>query len=126
MLYLFIYLAGIIDTFRNFLESVLFFNVPVFILLCVTLIVTKLDEYVDKDFKETISKFFRASVVVLCIASFLHIFIPPKTVVYQLAGIYCGKQINQQIHIDKKLQKVSEIIDLQLDKNIKELQKESK
>ena len=123
MLYLFIYLAGIIDTFRNFLEGILFLGVLVFIILGMAFIAAKTDEYMDEGLKETISKFFKASVVTLCVVSFLHVFVPPKAVVYQLAGVYCGKQINQQVHIDKKLQKVSEIIDLQLDKNIKELRK---
>ena len=70
MLYLFIYLAGIIDTFRNFLVL----GIPVFIVLGMVFIATKTDEYMDEGLKEIISKFFKGLVVTLCVVSFLYIY----------------------------------------------------
>ena len=122
MLYLFIYLAGIIDTFRNFLEGLLFFIVPATLFLVIMGFATKVNpNEFDGPFIEQVPRFVKVVTITCCIVSFLFVCVPPKAVIYQIAGVYCGKQINQQIHIDKKLQKVSEIIDLQLDKNIKEL-----
>lgn len=124
MLYLFVYLAGIIDTLNEIISVTLLFGGILALLFTALLFASKVepDDFNDT-FRSAIPKFFKTSVIISIVTAFLHIAVPPKAVIYQIAGIYCGKQINQQIHIDKKLQKVSEIIDLQLDKNIKELQK---
>ena len=124
MLYLFIYLAGIMDTLKEFIGGVLFFIVPTFLIVSVLYVSTKVvPEDYPESFKDVCPKIFKLMVTIFCFVSFLHISIPPKSVIYQIAGVYCGKQINQQIQIDKKLQKVSEIIDLQLEKSITELKK---
>ena len=122
MLYLFVYLAGIIDSLRNFLEGFLFFIVPATIVLLGLDFGVKIspDECSDA-FREQVPRFAKVITVICCIASLLYVFIPQKTAFYQLAGVYFGKQVSQQLCIDKKLQKVSEIIDLQLDKGIREL-----
>lgn len=121
MLYLFIYLADIVEALRNTLIAA-----PIVLALvgamCLCGFMSTTVE--DKDEEEAIKKvfkFFKKFYITLIIMLFVGLLVPSKSALYQIAGVYCGKQINQQIHIDKKLQKVSEIIDLQLDKNIKEL-----
>lgn len=122
MLYLFVYLTGIIDYLRDFLEGLLLLVVPATVVLLGLGIAVKINphEFCDA-FCKQIPKFEKVATIICCIASFLYVFIPQKTVIYQLAGIYFGKQVSQQLCIDKKLQKVSEIIDLQLNKGIREL-----
>lgn len=122
MLYLFVYLAGIVDSLRNFLEGFLIFIVPITIVSLGLELGVKInpDEWSDA-FREQVPKFVKVITIICCITSFLYVCVPQKTVIYQLAGVYFGKQASQQLCVDKKLQKVSEIIDLQLDKGIREL-----
>ena len=121
MLYLFIYLADIVEALRNTLIAA-----PIVLALVGAMCLCGFMSTTvgDKDEEEAIKKvfkFFKKFYITLIIMLFVGLLVPSKSALYQIAGVYCGKQINQQIHIDKKLQKVSEIIDLQLDKNIKEL-----
>lgn len=123
MLYLFVYLADIVEALRTTLISA-----PILLTLVGALCFCGFMSCTveGEDEKEAIKKvfnFFKNFYITLAIILFVGLLVPSKSALYQIAGIYCGKQINQQIRIDKKLQKVSEIIDLQLDKNIKELQK---
>lgn len=123
MLYLFIYLADIVEALRNTLITV-----PIVLALvgamcfCGFMSTSVESEDEAKAIKE-VFKFFKNFYVILIALLFIGLLVPSKSALYQIAGVYCGKQINQQIQIDKKLQKVSEIIDLQLEKSITELKK---
>ena len=120
MLYLFIYLADIVEALRNTLIAAPIILTLVGVCGFMSITVENVDE---EEAIKKVFKFFKKLCITLVVMLFIGLLVPSKSAVYQIAGVYCGKQINQQIHIDKKLQKVSEIIDLQLDKNIKELQK---
>ena len=43
-----------------------------------------------------------------------------------MSAVYLGKQINKSVQVDAKIQKISTIMDLQLDKTIKELTQDTK
>ena len=120
MFYLFIYLADIVEALRNTLIAAPIILTLVGVCGFMSITVENVDE---EEAIKKVFKFFKKLCITLVVMLFIGLLVPSKSALYQIAGVYCGKQINQQIHIDKKLQKVSEIIDLQLDKNIKELQK---
>lgn len=123
MLYLFIYLADIVEALRyTLIAAPIVLALAGAMCLCGFMSTTVENEDEEEAIKE-VFKFFKKFYITLVAMLFIGLLVPSKSALYQIAGVYCGKQINQQIHIDKKLQKVSEIIDLQLDKNIKELQK---
>ena len=124
MLYLFIYLADIVEALRNTLITAPIVLAIVGAMCLCGFMSTTVETEDEKEAIKELFKFFKKFYITLVAILFIGLLVPSKSALYQIAGVYCGKQINQQIHIDKKLQKVSEIIDLQLDKNIKELQKE--
>jgi hypothetical protein len=132
MLYLFIYLASIIDKISFLLLNVSVILAAVGTVLFLIVAFPRYEDLFEEDntltepqFKEKrkrMGNFIKKFYVVLLVCFIIGHFIPSKTAIYQMAGVYCGKQINQSVQIDKKLQKVINIIDLQLDKSIKELQ----
>lgn len=131
MLYLFIYLANVIDNVSYLLihVSVILAAIGTILFLIVSFpryedLWEEDETFTESEFKEIRKKrgsFIKKFYSILLACFIIGHFVPPKTAIYQMAGVYCGKQINQSVQIDKKLQKVSEIIDLQLDKSIKEL-----
>lgn len=123
MLYLFIYLADIANTLRNSLISgPIVLSLVAAMAFCGFMTATADDEDDEKTFI-IVLRFFKKFYITMAICFTLGLLVPSKFALYQIAGVYCGKQISQQMNIDKKLQKVSEIIDLQLNKNIEELRK---
>ena len=64
--------------------------------------------------------------VICCVSTLLGILTPNKTTLYQMSAVYLGKQINKSVQVDAKIQKISTIMDLQLDKTIKELTQDVK
>ena len=123
MLYLFIYLADIANTLRNSLiAGSVVLSLVAAMAFCGFMTATADDEDDEKAFMKVLL-FFKKFYITMAICFILGLFVPSKFALYQIAGVYCGKQISQQMNIDKKLQKVSEIIDLQLNKNIEELRK---
>ena len=123
MLYLFIYLANIVEALRNTLIAAPIILALVGAMCFCSFMSTSVEAEDEKEAIKKVFKFFKNFYITLVVTLFVGLLVPSKSALYQMAGVYCGKQINQQVHIDKKLQKVSEIIDLQLDKNIKELKK---
>lgn len=109
MIYLMIYLIHIMDALRItagvslVLIPITFFS---FFLAC------------DDDKK--IKKHLKTFVATIIIAILTLITIPTKETMYQLSAVYIGKQLNSTVQFNTKIQKVSQIIDLKLDKIIKE------
>ena len=119
MIYLFLYLASIIDNIKSdlvFIPLILVLIAICSIPILGLLLEEKFFDYAKK-YKNVIINFFLICLILMFSANF----IPTKGTLYQMAAVYCGKELNKTVQIDKKLQKVSELIDLQLDKNIKEL-----
>ena len=123
MLYLFIYLADIVDALKDYLiGGSIVLSLVAAMAFCGFMTATTDDKADEKAFMAVL-RFFKKFYITMAICFILGLFAPSKFALYQIAGVYCGKQISQQMNIDKKLQKVSEIIDLQLNKNIEELRK---
>lgn len=125
MLYLFVYLVDRIDFIFTFLGCTL---VGVLLLTIGCFLVYIMLEADDSSYsslevlRDHINYKPWVKLCSICLVGlFLVNLLPSKVALYQMVGIFYGKQVSQQLHIDKKLQKVSEIIDLQLDKGIREL-----
>ena len=112
MIYLAIYLIHFFDTLRITAQALI--AMSAFILFAYAL-------YVDGE-KEKIAKAIKIIITTISIAILTLIFIPTKETMYQLGAIYIGKQLNTTIQVDKKLEKVSKIVDLKLDEIIKKEQ----
>ena len=69
-------------------------------------------------------KFLRIPLIVLFIGMFLH-FIPTKQTFLLMGGTYLGKKAVNAVITDEKIKKVDEIINLQLDKYLKELKEQN-
>ena len=67
-------------------------------------------------------KFLKNPLIMVFIGIFLH-FIPTKQTLLLMGGTYLGKKAINSVVTDEKIKKVDTIINLQLDKYIKELQK---
>ena len=68
-----------------------------------------------------ITKFVKILGITCCALFLLALLIPDKTTLYQMSVVYFGKQINKSVQVDDKIQKISTIVDLQLDSTIKDL-----
>lgn len=73
-----------------------------------------------------ITKFVKILGITCCASFLLALLIPNKTTLYQMSAVYFGKQINKSVQVDAKIQKISTIMDLQLDKTMKELTQDVK
>ena len=70
-----------------------------------------------KRFIRSIKKFYITCISILIIVSF----IPTKQTLLLVGGTYLGKKAINTVITDKKIEKVNTIIELELDKRIKEL-----
>lgn len=82
--------------------------------------------YADEIYAPKIMKFAKILTVTCCVSTLLGLLTPNKTTLYQMSAVYLGKQINKSVQVDAKIQKISTIMDLQLDKTIKELTQDTK
>lgn len=78
---------------------------------------------VSKDLAVNLSKIFKKTGIFVLIGCIICIFTPTKQTLLLLGGVYYGKKAVQNVVTSEKLEKVNTIIDLQLDKCIKDLQK---
>lgn len=67
-------------------------------------------------------KYLKIPLIMVFIGMFLH-FIPTKQTLLLMGGTYLGKKAVNTVVTDEKIKKIDTIINLQLDKYIKELQK---
>jgi hypothetical protein len=126
MEYLFIYLlqaTEVIKAVMAVLLSVVVIAAVIAVILNIVLLdCGRTDEI--KHIKEVIKS--AKKVIIRClIAAFILFLIPTKQTLLLMGGTYIGKQAVNAVVTSDKMQKVNEIIDLQLDKDIKDL-KENK
>lgn len=128
MEYLFIYLLQIADTINNFsffpiLACILSFLVMLAFIF--TEIIIRFSEYTEKKERQYAKIFRKASIKIfflLALLCFLFNMIPTKQTLLLMGGTYLGKKAVNAVVTDEKIKKVDTIINLQLDKYIKELQ----
>lgn len=123
MEYLFIYLLYFVEIIKEvgFIVGASFFLFLVFLVFFSfgKLLNNEKDEVLDK-----IIKYLKKIVVITGILTILFGMIPDKKTILMLGGTYYGKKVYKNVMTDKKIQKINKIIELQLDKYIKQLESE--
>lgn len=124
MEYLFIYLLQITDSLFNlqcFIYTLLGISIFAWVFCYMMLDTTTYYDDVKltrkKRLVRSIKKFYITCISILIIVSF----IPTKQTLLLVGGTYLGKKAVNTIITDKKIEKVNTIIELELDKRIKEL-----
>ena len=123
MEYLFIYLLQV----TNVLETILAFTIFGSIILIVTSIMfygMNYDEITADGWGEAIKNTFKTlknTTIVFVIVTIFIGLLPTRQTLLLIGGTYLGKKAAKEIITTQKLEKVNTIIDLQLDKYIKEL-----
>lgn len=134
MEYLFIYLLQLVDNLycvTAVLTVLAIFFVPAYIAWGFSTNF-KFENYegsnygVSKDLAVNLSKIFKKTGIFILIGIIMAIFTPTKQTLLLLGGMYYGKKAVHQVVTSEKLNKINTIIDLQLDKCIKDLEKEVK
>lgn len=120
MEYLFIYLLQAVETINIIAACMFIFSSILFLLFVVNYIMAKYENNTNKinSFHKPLTKCFG----IFLILSILMFFIPTKRTLLLMGGTYLGKKAVNVVVTDEKIKKVDTIINLQLDKYIKELQ----
>lgn len=121
MLYFIIYMTQVIPIIGEMVQALVHFSFIFTLILGVSYFL-----YCDEPYTPKITKLAKISGITCCVSALLTLLIPNKTTLYQMSAIYLGKQINKSVQVDAKIQKISTIMDLQLDKTIKELTQDTK
>ena len=124
MEYLFIYLLQMADSLfvlQGFIYILLFISIFAWIF---SYIMLDTESYYNREkitrtkrLLRSIKKFYITCISILIIVSF----IPTKQTLLLVGGTYLGKKAVNTIITNKKIEKVNTIIELELDKRIKEL-----
>ena len=80
------------------------------------------DEKYYADLKKVYNKVLDKVFYILLAIFIFGMIVPTKQTMLLIGGTYLGKKAVKQVITDKKLEKVNTIIELELDKRIKELQ----
>ena len=127
MEYLYIYLIGLFDEIKNFIG---FAMLPIAIMLLVGAIglfpMAEEDNETGLIIQKVLKKTFIVGLTLLISFSLLNVIIPNKNTMYLIAGVYLGKTTAKQLTLGDKAQKLSKLVDLNLDKTIKQLEREVK
>ena len=121
MLYFIIYMMQVIPTIREMTHLLVVLSFFGTLALSFCYFVNIGEPYAPK-----ILKYVKILSITCCVLSLLTLLIPNKTTLYRMSAIYLGKQINKSVHVDDKIQKISTVIDLNLDNTIKDLINEAK
>lgn len=124
MEYLFIYLLQIADSL-NALQDFIYvlLGISIFAWIFYYMMLDTISYYDSektirkKRLLRSIKKFYITCISILIIVSF----IPTKQTLLLVGGTYLGKKAINTVITDKKIEKVNTIIELELDKRIKEL-----
>lgn len=128
--YLFIYLLQLADIFNELVGAGIICSTIFGVVLCICFITTIMDGYdlfpdedSDSDAQQLykVRCFFQKSFIISLVALVVFNLIPTKQTLLLTGGLYLGKRATKAITVDEKIKKVDEIINLQLDKYIKEL-----
>lgn len=132
MEYLFIYLLQITEIISSISEFTLFVGVFVLIVAIAgfyTLEGQKNSKYKTEQEKKTYEKIqnlCRILPAILLIIGFVSSFFPTKQTLLLMGGYYLGKKTVNAVVTDEKIKKIDTIINLELDKRIKDLKSENK
>lgn len=121
MLYFIIYMMQVIPTIREMTHFLVGLSFSGTFALIFCYLVNIGEPYAPK-----IMKYVKILSITCCVLSLLTLLLPNKTTLYRMSAIYLGKQINKSVHVDDKIQKISTVIDLNLDNTIKDLINEAK
>lgn len=127
--YLFLYLLQLAELRNCLIATALCLVVLMCILLFIVAMLTEFDVILHPDACEKESKAFEGIKnfgIKTIIFIFLVGLIPCKTVIAMAGGLYFGNKAVKAISADEKMQKVNEIINLQLDKTIEEIKARAK
>ena len=116
MLYFIIYMMQVIPTIREMTH----------LLVCLSFFCTLILGFcyfadINQPYAPKIMKYVKILSITCCVSWLLTLLIPNKTTLSQMSAIYLGKQINKSVRVDDKIQKISTVIDLNLDNTIKDL-----
>lgn len=115
-----IYIASILDDINR-----VFFTVGILTLTCGIFAIilyygSKFER--SEEFANLAIKGMKIFIPISIITGSTAILIPSKETAYLMAGAYIGNQVATSEFVNNRLEKIIEIIDLNLDKQIKELQ----
>ena len=122
MEYLFIYLLQMAESLKNLQEFIyMLLAISIFAYIAIYIMIIS-DSYYDEKLRQkrlvkSAKNFYINCIIVLIIASF----IPTKQTLLLVGGTYMGKKAINTVVTSEKLKKVDTIINLELDKRIKEL-----
>lgn len=116
MLYFIIYMIQVLPTIRDIAQVLAFLSFFFTLILGLGCFMNLNDPDTPK-----IMKVVKILSIICCVSTLLALLIPNKTTLYQMSAIYLGKQINRSVRVDDKIQKISTIVDLNLDNIIKDL-----
>ena len=131
MEYLFIYLLQITDSINSLLEILGIVAILSLISLIVIFYIREAiyaSNYTDEKEKQCIDniKEITKKICIFAVTIFLILcIIPTKQTLLLMGGTYLGKKAVNAVITDEKIKKVDEIINLQLDKYLKELKGEN-
>lgn len=123
MEYLFIYCLQLF-------EMLSYFKAFLFMALCIGFLIylfPKLKYLSDKKYNEEMKEpldFVKKVLCVFLVVFLLIVFIPTKNTLLLMGSMYLGKKAVNTIVTDEKIKKIDTIINLELDKRIKELKQE--
>lgn len=130
MEYLFIFLLQLLDGVECTAAFVFVFTLIMLVFYVLLGCLTKFQytEYDGGDYMDisqeagvNASKFLQKWLPKCIVLCFIFILIPSKQTLLLFGGVYYGKKAYQQITTNKRLEKVKTVIDLELDKVIKDL-----
>lgn len=123
MEYLFIYCLQLF-------EMLSYFKAYLFVALCIGFLVYLFcnliylsDKNYNKEMKEPLD-FIKKVLCAFLVVFLLIVFIPTKNTLLLMGGMYLGKKAINTVITDEKIKKIDTIINLELDKRIKELKQE--
>ncbi|KWV64337.1 hypothetical protein AO496_009605 [Campylobacter coli] len=115
-----IYIASILDDINR-----VFFTAGILTLACgifsIILYYGSKFEH-NEEFANIAIKGMKIFIPIIIITESIAILTPSKQTAYLMAGAYIGNQVATSEFVNNRLEKIIEIIDLNLDKQIKELQ----
>ena len=131
MEYVFIYLLQIFEIVDTIQQSLFIFSIISIIFVILLGFLTKFQysnyestSYIDDlstEQGQSCSKFCKKAIPLLLIITVLFCLMPTKQTLLLMSGVYYGKSAVAQITKSEKIKKVNTIIDLELDRLIKEL-----
>ena len=81
---------------------------------------------INQNVAKAATKFLKNIIITFSILFMITALVPSKQTLLLMGGMYLGKKAINQVVTDEKIKKIDTIINLELDKRIKELKEEAK